>query len=865
MSDRTFGFCWCSAREGDALHEAGRAVLRSAMSLAIALSLVPTRSMDVLAEELRSLEADEATTLSAAPDRPDDEEKKVDADEGGESREGDDVDAEAPLIVSVSISGIRPPDSDGGGDAQAACDGIRFLSADDQDVVIALVVRDQSGVASVTLHDPRGEYTLEADGCACGPDGQLEVTLPPIREDAPFRDDIVVTLTDGAGNKRTWSLATTGSIEIGSQAEEVENAELTFGGSGLGHPRALVVDRDDPTITLSGIPEDARYVLPGSKVRLEVSESNLEALREYDPLRQVASLRWRHLREGGEESVEAISVKDLDENGGATFVLDRYGHYEIDASVIDLAGRRSKDGGVREVSVDSTPPVFMVSFDQDEGVGSGAMQASYDSPRHATVTVIEDNFDERLMEIHATHEGWASAEPEVGAWKHAGDVHTLEVTFDEGEGYCLTVSGCDEAGNLALLKDTDDETLYRSEAFDVDLTAPSIACDYDETCLERATLVGETAYFASELDVTVTLTDRNLDLETLSATVDGEPVDEDAWEVRESEDGVPLLALVVHYAEGAHQTPAVTVCDRAGHEARLDPQSFVVDLTAPELCSVKTSCGSASLGRERPGDDPTLFFDRPTTLSFDVHDLHGIASVRLVDPKGAYAASADEGDFEWGDAWAHLAVDLVDGDEYRDASFGRDVYLEVFDVAGNCRIWTLGREGTVVDEVRSNTDNISLNNDGLHPMALVRDTVAPVIALSGVEEGRYYNSDQVLHVQVDELNLSYLQRFDGSRPILRITSWTDEARRDSSTLEVPLALFAGSGSTRSFDYPFDVDGHYVVEAQLVDIANNVSATERIGEFTIDKTPPEISLSWDGEVPRNDAYFNVPRTVTIVVR
>ncbi|MBR1829702.1 MAG: hypothetical protein IJ781_09380, partial [Atopobiaceae bacterium] len=478
---------------------------------------------------------------------------------------------------------------------------------------------------------------------------------------------------------------------------------------------------------------------------------------------------------------------------------------------------------------------------------------------------VEDNFDEGLMEVQTTHEGWTSAEPEVGTWEHDGDTHTLVVLFGVGEGWELYVCGQDEAGNRAHLEGADDVLAYRSKQFNIDLTAPTITCDFDERRRSMATVEGEVAYFASELDLTVTLSDRHLDQESLAVVVDGKPVDTGAWDVGEAEDDTVTKTLVVHYAEGPHQTPEVLACDHAGHQARLEPVPFVVDRTAPELCSVTTSGEPAAHGREHPGDDPTLFFDRPTSLTFDVRDNLGIGSVRLVDPNGIYSASAEGEGFERGDTQVTLSVELREGDGTQGTAFGRDAYLEATDLAGNYRIWTLDSSGKVVDETGSSPENVSLNNGGLHPTALVKDTVPPMVMLSGVEAGSYYNAAQLLHAQVEELNVAYLQRFDASRSVLRITSWTADAQRQPSVLEVPLSLFAGSGSSYAFDDPFAEDGHYAIEAQLVDMANNVSAKEFIGEFTIDKTAPAITLSWDSDAAPTDGYFNTPRTATIVVQ
>lgn len=852
----------------DALQVAGRAVLRGALSLALVVSLVPARSMDVLAEELRALEErTEApgVTISEVPGdghgdvRPDGE-AAIDEDTDPVNK----ADTEAPLVVEATMRGVRPSDAEDVQTVPDTHDDAYFLRGTEGDVAIALRVRDESGIASVSLFDPRDEYRLEGDSFTCGPDELLEVTLPPLREGIPLRDDVVMTIVDAAGNERTWSIAERGATKVGSVTEEAENVALVSDGIALGHPGMLVLDDTAPVVTLSGVPDGAGYVQPGCAVRVKVEEEHLASLKVRDPSRVLATLYRRSWRGGEEEVAEVIRVGDLGNDGVATITLGRDGHYRMEAGLTDLAGNRSKAVTAEGLAVDTTPPVLTVAFDQTDPRGTCDNVECFDAERVATISVVEDNFDEGLMDVQVAHAGQVLAEPKVGAWEHEGDVHTLTVVFGEGEGYTLSVSGRDEAGNRALLDGEPERDAYKSDAFSVDLTSPTLTSSFEGVALERAALFEGVPYIASEFDVAVTLSDRNLDLGTLSTVVDGDPVGADAWEAHEDEDGTLTCTLVVHYAQGWHQTPEVVVFDQAGHEARLEARPFVVDLTAPEISFVRTANGPSSYGRERPGDDPTLFFDEPTSLTFGFRDRFGIGSVRLVDPHGTYSVLPDESGLAKGATEASLSIGLAESGGSRDTEFGRDAYLEVTDLAGNYRIWTLDHVGTVVDEIGSSPENATLNGEGIHPLALVKDTVPPALSLWGVEAGRYYNTDQTLHVQVEEAGFAYLQRLDGSRPVLRIRSVAGDASRQASSIEVGAALFAGAGTSYSFEHLFGEDGHYVIEAQLVDMAGNVSAAERVDEFTIDKTAPVISLSFDGGKARDGRYFNAERVATIVV-
>ena len=64
---------------------------------------------------------------------------------------------------------------------------------------------------------------------------------------------------------------------------------------------------------------------------------------------------------------------------------------------------------------------------------------------------------------------------------------------------------------------------------------------------------------------------------------------------------------------------------------------------------------------------------------------------------------------------------------------------------------------------------------------------------------------------------------------------------------------------------FSADGDYNMTMQCKDQAGNESNTVKVDEFTIDKTIPVISVSYDNNSAATPGYYNANRTATITIK
>ena len=152
------------------------------------------------------------------------------------------------------------------------------------------------------------------------------------------------------------------------------------------------------------------------------------------------------------------------------------------------------------------------------------------------------------------------------------------------------------------------------------------------------------------------------------------------------------------------------------------------------------------------------------------------------------------------------------------------------------------------------------------------DNVAPVVSFKfsndKVANEKYYNTTQSLTITVLERN------FD--------EEWLPTVTKDEQTAtagkDYEITKWSHDGEKHTATITFEKDGDYKVSYWCKDLAGNVSVTETgeeinqetpltLPEFTIDKTAPKISVSYDkseGGSLNDYYYYSTKRTATITV-
>lgn len=175
-----------------------------------------------------------------------------------------------------------------------------------------------------------------------------------------------------------------------------------------------------------------------------------------------------------------------------TLTFDKDGDYQFTLMCTDRAGNVSATYSSEKFTIDKTAPVLNVSWDNNYPKNGNY----YDSPRTATVTVTEHNFDPASIVL--TGNGGL-----VG-WSNNGDTHTATVTFTSDGRYSFEITGSDIAKNAVVSK-------FSSGEFIIDQTAPAI----------NFKGVSEGVSYKGNVEFSVELTDTYVDTSKVHVYLEG--------------------------------------------------------------------------------------------------------------------------------------------------------------------------------------------------------------------------------------------------------------------------------------------------------------------------------------------------------
>lgn len=681
---------------------------------------------------------------------------------------------------------------------------------------------------------------------------------------------------------------------------------------------AIVVDTTPPVVQLTGIEDKDENKIPyynsTQEVTLNVTERSLKYLRGFGGLKGLeptrAILDITHVSDTGVKmptnSYTVSDLKAVEGNEDAyelklPFKADFDSHkddglYSVHAHVEDVVGHKD-EASISNFVIDTKKPTISVEWNTKKPKQTVGGTQYFDHYQVATITVNEHNFDPDAMDVLVTEENVNLDEEELNLtmfgdtyhiteWENDGDVHTRFVYFEADGEYSLRVDGEDKAGNQA--------EPYESPTFVIDSEAPQIGKTYstqqeanhDEVNglhfdLENHVVLptpirtyNNINYYNQTVRIKASVKDRNLNIGTPAKTAtivkaDGKKQNVTWSNPNYSRTGYGYAihkATVTYSTEGTHTTPEVFAKDFALNSSNNsdDLKTFILDSTAPGI--EVTLEGDGGRGPQVV-KDKIEFYNKNIKLNFKVTDTYGMWSAIVTDPNNTYSKRYDSKKNAKGSKEYSFSIDVKSGSGTASPStteFDDVISLTVEDIAGNRHIWTLKKNGKVVESTfEAGVTNDPIHDDA-HPQRVVEDTIAPRVSLSGVTAGQYYNSPQTVVATVEEYNFDYIKDFDPSREIVSGVSYSGDASRTQSTMSVSAKQFGGKRPTYTYNIPFASDGHYTLRSQFRDYATNLSNLAEIGEFTIDMTAPVITVTFDNNDAHNGNYYNAGRTATITV-
>lgn len=583
------------------------------------------------------------------------------------------------------------------------------------------------------------------------------------------------------------------------------------------------------------------------------------------------------------DTVKGLADSEWTQGTSVTFAKDN--DYVVYTKIVDKAGNityASSDGFV----YDDTKPVIEVSFDNNNATNEKYFKAN----RTATIKITEHNFDATKVVLSVTENGVNTSSDYSLNWSTNDDEHTATVLFENEADYTFAISVTDKAGNEnqpvvyavnskatnvftvdkskpdaelvieGLVKDAADswKESWKTENDDVTdqndrVSDVLTSIDYDgrwswnnakvsATSTDNLSGVDYLEYFRTENVVTDITADN---ITWSNSTKASNTKDAFSFEVEPNEKFIVYVHIV----------------DKAGNDIYLSSNGVIVDDKEP---------GGDNYS---PEIDITLskanvngFFNKSDTVKVDF---------KVVEPKYSDADNkVDTGTYS-GIKKIKYVIKADDINAVEENTF--DLHNgSVTDNNGLISSWT----GSItIDKEKFNSNNVvvlitAVDNAGNVHTSMTKvgdikiDITNPTIGVTynnnAADSSNYFKSNRTATIVVTERNFNAddvkvsITNTDGVVP--KIGKWTKTK---------------GTGNADNTKWTttvtYNSDGDYTFDVSCVDLADNKCNSVDYGKsvapkkFTIDKTTPVVSVSYDNNNAKNGKYFDASRTATVVIR
>lgn len=170
------------------------------------------------------------------------------------------------------------------------------------------------------------------------------------------------------------------------------------------------------------------------------------------------------------------------------------------------------------------------------------------------------------------------------------------------------------------------------------------------------------------------------------------------------------------------------------------------------------------------------------------------------------------------------------------------------------------------EENESNEAYITVNaidkakNESTITMEYKIDVTVPIIDVTfdkaPDEHGNYFNQSRTATIEITEKN------FDPSR--VKVTILKDEKEIGELAPDTSAWKDSADGLVHTASIVFAEDGDYSFTVECTDRADNEAEIVEVEEFTIDKTAPEVTVTYDNEEPWKENFYNTVRTATVTI-
>ncbi len=540
----------------------------------------------------------------------------------------------------------------------------------------------------------------------------------------------------------------------------------------------------------------------------------------------------------------------------------------------------------KAVKINSTPPTIEIKFGDEKPVNvveeNGTKRGYYDTVRTATVTITDRASTQALdavkFDIKDTVGNDVRSKVKITDWSNAVDPETklpdpdkafCEVTFSEDANYIWSISYTNKAG-LSALADKDQKKSVNATTigetpycFTVDTKAPTgtitantyVVGGKDPTSspVWTALIGSENLTFGvwandkivithNEWDETSPIKSKEYFVQKFQTDSEGKKaltvkeLAQQKWtDIGKTTEFTPNQQLVVY----------LKITDMAGHVTYLSTNGLVVDnerpheeFTAPEI--VKES--GLTNNKIYNGDVPVV--------------------VSANDPveNGVYSGLKQ------------VTYTVYNGTVYNEEDVTQRGVLYSWDgKVPPCQ--SKEKMRFTVDAKKNNSNDVHIlltaedNAGNVTSMeySIKIDNTKPIINIeydnNAADSGTFFRESRRANVTVKERN------FDDS-----LVNITLRATNDGADIALPtVSGWTSSGDLHTATIEYTAEGDYTFDIDVTDKAGNPNEPVHYADgtvaptaFTIDKTRPTISVTYDNNSALNGNYYNANRTATVVV-
>ena len=238
-----------------------------------------------------------------------------------------------------------------------------------------------------------------------------------------------------------------------------------------------------------------------------------------------------------------------------------------------------------------------------------------------------------------------------------------------------------------------------------------------------------------------------------------------------------------------------------------------------------------------------------TDVLFNVNIREDYSGIRKYSYK-AGGQAVQSGDFSSGYT-AEDSADLTAPDQFDGSQAGNDITTNIT-LPDTLVASVNNSNGVEVSATFTSNTGYVKSTSATYNIDITAPTITVTYDNNNPAHETYYKDPRVATVVITERNFDKndveftITNQHGTMP--RITDWVS----------------AGSGDamTHTCQVIFDQDGDYTFTLSFMDMAGNRAQYDRVDEFTIDRTVPTYTVTYDNNNSKNSFYFDATRTATI---